>query len=476
MKQQNDRAGALEEVLVQVLRAGRGLSKRTWALTGLYFVLAATLVGLTAYLGLRGRPALIEALNTYLFPEAWHAFSSRLVGLILERVPPTLWINGVVLVGLQLAALTLFPLKERISLRLEREQDLVGFTPDEFPIVRQGIEELKLLLVNLALGGLILWLGYSTSPWRRDVASLLSHLHLASFFAVDFMAPLAQRHRVPVERILLTFLKRPVRPLLFGIVMTAPASLVTQAGGDNLLAMIAFVFAANGLPMAWGILAGTRLMSAQLKNAQNEPRPRPFRLAVAMGLCLAIVTGQGVVLGALTSSLHAKSQVLKCEYGLPLDGFKLETPNWLSLVSGSIDLKGHLTLTVDNPTPYDLEMEKNRLEILVRGERWWQGRVPELRAPAGESTRVEIPFAVNVSATQLVSGATKGWQQAKQLWGRVSGVLKRMDSPSAVIDQTERAIATTQLRFEAARQELSVTLFIEILPGFEFPIYLLSPP
>jgi hypothetical protein len=51
-----------------------------------------------------------------------------------------------------------------------------------------------------------------------------------------------------------------------------------------------------------------------------------------------------------------------------------------------------------------------------------------------------------------------------------------MDSPSAVIDQTERAIAATQLRFEAARQELSVTLFIEILPGFEFPIYLLSPP
>ena len=76
----------------------------------------------------------------------------------------------------------------------------------------------------------------------------------------------------------------------------------------------------------------------------------------------------------------------------------------------------------------------------------------------------------------IVKGASKGWAKAKALWARVSGVFKRMDSPSSVVDQAERTIAATQLRFEAARQRVAVTLHIEILPGFEFPIFLLSPP
>ena len=126
-------------------------------LTLVYLLLAASLVGLVACLG-RAGARVIEAFNTYVFPETWHGFSSRLVALILERVPPTLWINGVVLIGLQLAALTLFPLKEYISLAVERERQLVAVEPDEFPLWRQGLEETKLLVVNIARW-LILWLG-----------------------------------------------------------------------------------------------------------------------------------------------------------------------------------------------------------------------------------------------------------------------------------------------------------------------------
>ena len=98
-----------------------------------------------------------------------------------------------------------------------------------------------------------------------------------------------------------------------------------------------------------------------------------------------------------------------------------------------------------------------------------------IKSPAGQETRIEVPFTMAITAKQVMSGASKGWSKAKDLWTRVSGVFKRMDSPSSIVDQAERTIAATQLRFEAARQRIAVTLYIEILPGFEFPIFLLSP-
>jgi hypothetical protein len=476
MNEKTEESGSLERVVVQVLRAGGGLSRRTWALTGLYLLLAGVLVGGCAYLGLRGRPALIEALNTYLFPESWHAFSSRLVGMILERVPAALWINGVVLAGLQLVALTLFPLKEKISLRVERELGLCDEEPDEFPLVKQGIEELKLLLINLAIGGLILWLGYAPSGWRNDVAALLSHLHLAAFFAVDFMAPLAQRHRFSVERIFGLLRRRPIPPLIFGLLMTAPASLAANVGGENAFRLFSLVFLANAVPMAWGVLSGTRLMAAELAPLRALPEPNRNRLLIAWSAVLLVVLAQGVLFSSLIGSIHAKSQVLKCNYSLPLDGFRLNQPSWLGLMTGSLTLDGHLTVAVDNPTSHDLKLEKNRILVTVDGETWWQGSAPLISVAAGQSTRVKVPFEVILNAADLMRGAQKGWSGAKALWSRVKGVFDRMDSPSAVIDETERAIATTQLRFEAARQRIGVTLFIEVLPGFEFPFYLLAPP
>ena len=121
-------------------------------------------------------------------------------------------------------------------------------------------------------------------------------------------------------------------------------------------------------------------------------------------------------------------------------------------------------------------MEKNRLVIAVDGAPWWEGSIPTLRASARSETRVKVPFEVTVTAAQALEGAKQGWSKAKALWSRVSEVFKRMDSPASVVDQAERTIAATQLRFEAARQRVSVTLYLEIFSGFEFPIYLLAPP
>ena len=475
MESQRAGAGVVEEVVVTILRAGRGLSLKTLAMTGAYLAVAGALVGAVAYAGLRGQPALIDGLNHYIFPSSWHGFSSRLVAMILERVPPDVWVNGVVLLGLQIAALTLFPLKERISLAVEREQGLSEDSPDEFPLVRQGVEELKLLVINLALGGAILWLGYSTAEWRRDVASILSHLHLAGFFAVDFMAPMAQRHRASVEQILSALARKPVAPMLFGLILTAPSSLMTRSDGQA-ASMLLLVFLANAVPMAWATLAGTRLMASDLRRVQSVVPVSRRGVLAAWLLAGGWVMTQGAVLGAVASSVHAKSQVLKCDYSLPMDGFRVDQPSWMALLSGRLELTGYVTLAVDNPTEFDLAMEKNRLVIAVDGAPWWEGSIPTLRASARSETRVKVPFEVTVTAAQALEGAKQGWSKAKALWSRVSEVFKRMDSPASVVDQAERTIAATQLRFEAARQRVSVTLYLEIFSGFEFPIYLLAPP
>ena len=112
--------------------------------------------------------------------------------------------------------------------------------------------------------------------------------------------------------------------------------------GSSAVTSVLIIFA-NALPMAWGVLAGTRLMSVELDRVKATSSLRPRSLFAFWSVAGLFVLIQGSILGALASSIHAKSQVLKCEYGLPMDGFRVDTPNWLSLMSGKLELSGHLT-------------------------------------------------------------------------------------------------------------------------------------
>ena len=132
---------------------------------------------------------------------------------------------------------------------------------------------------------------------------------------------------------------------------------------------------------------------------------------------------------------------------------------WTRVSSGSTELDGaalwtaqltgYVTLAVDNPTEFDLAMEKNRLVIAVDGAPWWEGSIPTLRRLKRSETRVKVPFEVTVTAAQALEGPSKAGQMRRRC-GRVSEVFKRMDSPASVVDRAERTIAATQLRFEAA--------------------------
>ena len=308
--------------MVTILRAGRGLSLETLAMTGAYLAMAGALVGAVAYAGLRGQPALIDGLNHYIFPSSWHGFSSRLVAMILERVPPDVWVNGVVLLGLQIAALTLFPLKERISLAVEREQGFIRGLPDEFPLVRQGVEELKLLVINLALGGAILWLGYSTAEWRRDVASIFESSAPRRVLRRRFHGAHGAASPGFIEQILSALAHKPVAPMLFGLILTAPSSLMARSDGQA-ASMLLLVFLANGCRWLGRRSLGTRLMASDLRRVQSVVPVSRRGVLAAWLLAGGWVMTQGAVLGAVASSVHAKSQVLKCDYSLPMDaGFE----------------------------------------------------------------------------------------------------------------------------------------------------------
>jgi hypothetical protein len=257
--------------------------------------------------------------------------------------------------------------------------------------------------------------------------------------------------------------------------MTAPASFSAAAAGASPVRLLLIAFVANAVPMAWAIFVGTRLMAPELPRLQAAPRPAPRSRAIGWAICLVIVGAQLSIGTALAQSLHAKSQVLKCRYSLPLDALRIEQPNWLGILGGSLTVRGSFAVQVSNPTAYDLAVEKNRLVVQVDGKSWWEGSLAPMEVPAGGSSQVRVPFAVKLDAWALASQAKQGWSAAKKLWARVKGVIDRIDSPGAVLTEGERAIAAAQLRFEAVRQSIGVTLFLEVIPGFEFPIYLLSP-
>jgi hypothetical protein len=413
------------------------LPRRSWGYFALYLGLAAALMVGAAFAFDAYSEELKATIYRFVFPESWHLAVDLLIGYFFSEETRLLAINLVIQASLQLVTLTLFPVKEALSSSYEGEARLVDEEQKEHPLWKQGLQELQYLLLFVGVYGLVFLIGREGGPWRRVIAMVLSYSWLYFTYAVDFVAPLFQRHEGHYSEIYKTLLVRLPAALIFGAIFAAPsmvaAALWAKHPEWDLPLALGVVFGANVIGVAWAAVSGTYLASVLYPVFRARERSH---LLVRWGGSLALtaaLAAVGYLYWGIGTVLYHKSQILKCRYGVDLASARFRRPTLLTLVTKRAELGLGVDVEIENPTGVDVAIENNRIEILHDGKKVGDARLEPLTVEAGQTRTVPLDLELGVTGEAWSQGmdllSTEGW---------------------------------------------TIVLYVEVVPGYEFPIALLG--
>ena len=425
----------LRHALVLGPAAPARLRRRGWAFLALYLALAGAILGVVGWLAVTYRKDAVRLVAAYLFPDSWRVAAELLVERFARVQGHVVLVNAIIGGSLILVQLLLFPLKEKLSATFEAEARLTDRPPDEFPLWHQAWEEIILFLLFLAAQGSIFWLGWTAEPWRRTAAIVASFTFLFASFGIDFLSPLLQRHRLRYSQMAKTLALHPVTVFAFGALYTLPAvaagRLIAAHPEWPLGRSAALLFGTSVACIAWAAVAGTWVASRLLPEAREVRRPSVAVRALAWGVLALVLAWNGYRFGAVGLALHHKSQILKCAYDVDWGSAGIDRPDWTALLGDELQVGVHVDVRIENPTRFDVEIEKNRLEIEFRGRHAATARLSPVRIPAGGETRAKVSFPITVTPSLLRHGR-------ELLRGK----------------------------------EWRMTLYLEVAPGFELPVVL----
>lgn len=421
--------------------AARRLRTRSAAWLAVYLGAAAAVLAAVTYAVVTHREVLEQAPLTYLLPADWHDAGRLLLRRLFAQQEDAVVRNAAIAASLMVVQLTLFPLKEQVSLALEQDARLVDEPIDEHPVWMQAWEELKLLAMMLAAQGTIFWIGYTSDPGRARLALVLSYAVLFASVGIDFLSPVLQRHRLLYGSILKTLVAHPLLTFGFGALFAVPALVTSEIAsahpGWGLTAQLGLAFAGQVVGVALAAIGGTVAGAALLPDARRRRPTRPAVRALAWLVLLGLLAGNAYRFGAVGRSLHHKSQLLKCTYDVDWSTLTVDTPSAgalaLALRSDSITIAVALVVVITNPTAVDVEIEDNRLEAVHHGQLVARSQLPRLRIAAGATERVPLRLPLTVKPSQAL---------------RLRGLL------------TER--------------DWELTLYLEVAAGFTFPVFLIT--
>jgi hypothetical protein len=217
---------------------------------------------------------------------------------------------------------------------------------------------------------------------------------------VSFLAPTWQRHRLRYFTIWKALLKRPMTFFGFGALFTLGpvyAGRYALAHSWPLERAVAAVGGAAVLSVALATVAGTFVAAWGLGRATATHPPHFLTRALVNLALLALFAANAWLYGNIALSLHHKSQLLKCHYGLA--GLKVDLPELSRALLQHLELKLNLDLEIENPTDFDVEIERNRLEVKYEGALVAKTSISPLAVPAHQkrTPHVEIPIALDTS-------------------------------------------------------------------------------
>jgi hypothetical protein len=414
------------------------LPLRCWRLFFLYLGLAAALVGLAAGLLIAFRADLRSALIGFVFPESWHLAVEMLIDRFADQQERIVLINAMVASSLLLVSAALFPVKEFLSASFERHGSLTEEPVTEHPLWLQAWEEVKLLLMFVAVQASIFWIGYHPASWRQLIAIVLSHLVIALSFSADFISPIFQRRRGRYSRILKTLARQPLASLAFGALFAAPAITVGHMWARypdwSTGIAVTVLFSIKVVSIAWAAVAGTWLGAKMLPTFAKTRRASLATRVIAWVLVGGLLAANGYAFGAVGRAVLHKTQVFKCHYRVDPASFGIRKPSLVGLLADRVGAGVYFDVEIENPTAIDVRLEQNRLEVRHGGSVVATTRLAPITVPAGERRVQRVDLQVGLTPSALRKG---------------------------------RALLQAD--------EWRIVLYIEVAPGFDFPIYLLHP-
>ena len=421
--------------------AARRMKKRsaTWFVA--YLVACIVVLGIVATLIANHKNDLLDAAMAYLLPDEWHFASKLLVDNFFASQEQAVITNAAIVASLLVVQITLFPLKEHVSLTLEEDNALTTDPIEEHPLWFQAWEEIKLFVAMLAAQGTIFWIGYSQNPSRRLLATVLSFAVLFASVGIDFLSPILQRHKLRYSAILKTLFAHPFLLFGFGALFSLPAIIAGTVAANHptwtFSTQLAVVFGAQIIGIALAAIGGTIAGAPLVADAKKRPRSHVIVRVLAWTALLGLIawnTQRFVVVGR---SLHHKTQVLKCSYKVDWKSFHGDLPGKAELLAaarkGEITISGGFTVTITNPTSTDVDIEDNRLELRNKEQLVAKTSLPQVHVPAGGSATAAVTFPLTISVGQVF---------------RI------------------RELITTQ--------GWSLTLYLRVSKDFEFPVYILT--
>jgi hypothetical protein len=408
------------------------LRGRAFGLFVVYLLACAALLALAGHLILTHRQDLIAAVSAYLFPESWRFAMEQLFERFLRSQVRGVLVNATVGGSLLLVSALLFPLKERVSAAFEARARLTTDPVREFPLWFQALEEINLAALFVTAQMSIFWIGYPPDPLRKKVALVLSYVVLFGSYGINFLSPLLQRHRLKYSTILKALFAHPLALFGFGAAFTLPSIFVAKLAAKHpewsLQHTLVVILASNVACIAWACVAGTWVASRLLPAAQTTRPPSWATRGFSWLMILALFSANVYAFGVVGLSLHHKSQILKCRYQIVPSSLQIN----FDLAALAVALR--MDLEIENPTSFDVEIEKNRLDARHAGMPFAMAQLSPLRVPAGTrvTQHVELPIRLNTHAL------SKGRE---------------------LLDWKKWA----------------VTLYVEVTPRFELPVYLLVP-
>ncbi len=397
--------------LVQALLASpliivKGKSRFFLALF-LYVGLGLIVFGGFSFLLIENQDEIRQAMMNYVLPQSWHSISDAIINFFWASQTKIVLASTIISGSMVVASIILFPIKEYCSSCFEAESGYDNGPKREFPLWLQGFEEGKLLALYITVQSVIFAIGYYPYDWCNWVSNTLSIAFLCFSFALDFIAPTLQRHRIRYSHIIKLLSKNIIATMLFGAVFSLPLLLfgqwVLRLESLTLAELTAVLFMINILLFAVAIPAGTHLASQLMPEAYALKQSKKSSKIFAYGF-LAVLLVVGVTFHSLVAmSLHHKSQFLKCEYDIDLSSIDIDMPSLLSLAGGEREAKLSFDLRVTNPTEFDLMIEKSHLNIWQNDHLISRIQITELSVVSGDS--IEQPMSFNMKLnTSLLSG------------------------------------------------------------------------
>jgi len=374
---------------------------------GIYSTTGIIVFSLFIWFMLSNQESIKIILLDYFFPQSWHEISETLAEFLFESQTKTVVGNMILSGSLVMASIFLFPIKEKYSAEFEKDAKYENGKAEEFSLIYQAWEESKLFLIYLTAQSLILWIGYYPYQWTSWLSISLSYLFLFFTFGLDLISPTLQRHRTQYSIILKVLFKRPLLPIMFGLLFSLPVILLSQLVFSyeelTLIEITSILFLANMIFLTLAIPAGTLIATRLFPVIQQTLTPKRKTVIWGYSIMLSVLIFFLTLHTQLIISLHHKSQLLKAEYDIDWSSVDFKLPSFSQLTNGKALSNISFDIVINNPTEFDIIIEDSQIFVEQKQATIAIIDLNGFELAAGKNKRVTINLDSNSDLTKVSS-------------------------------------------------------------------------